>query len=680
MTVRVGRKSFTILRRDIEGTDLSAPGSKFNFGKSVKDGLGSAVIVAPALWAARQFPEAPIAVRDPQGELHFDHPVAELLNAPNQWYSGGTMKFAEAMDFTVQGNTYLEIGRGAGNRPVELFYQPSYQITPKGTKTELVTHFEHDTGDGPRVIPREDMIHVRMGIDPRNYRLGICPLTCLLREVFTDDEAATMTAAILRNMGVPGIVISPAAEDASLGPDEITDTKGYFRRLFSGDKAGEPLVSSEKLNIDTLDIDLAKINIDKLRQIPEERVCAVMGIPAAVVGFGSGLEQTKVGATMKELRELAYENVIIPMQRIFAEELDRALLPEFETAPGWHVVFDNSHVRVLQEDENRHSERTTRQWQAGLITRSEGRAELGHDATPADEVYRQGFSDLMVPAGHVAPEPSEEKHQDFDWIVKALKGSDLDQRQLLDRRFRTDERRLAASWADDLEKEFNALGDEMADAWLSASVGLASRNGGEQKDITASDRAIVNQIMAGIVPGGLGYDEHYLQILHATHGTIEATMNLGVMLTDPMERAVIASGGTRRGLIDLTEQTRSTMYDTVAQARAEGLGRDATARLIRDQVPAGPHYLTSKTRAEIIANAEAKFAQNVSSMEVYNASDTVDSVQIFDARRGSDHDPRCVELDGQIMSIHDAGNIEPTQHPNCSRSFAPVVSAAVPAT
>ena len=84
MRVQIGRTAFNTLRRDTAGIDLSAPGSKFNFAKSVKDGLGSAVIVAPALWAARQFPEAPIAVRDPAGELHYDHPLAELVNCPNE--------------------------------------------------------------------------------------------------------------------------------------------------------------------------------------------------------------------------------------------------------------------------------------------------------------------------------------------------------------------------------------------------------------------------------------------------------------------------------------------------------------------------------------------------------------------------------------------------------------------
>ena len=346
MTIRTLRKAFNILRLDSDPGPT--PNSKFNFARVVGDGLGSAVIVAPARWISRNFPEATITVEDPKGEHHDDHALAMLWRKPNPWYGGGTLRSAAAFDYGFHGNAYVEKDRGNGRAVTGLVYQPSWQVNPKGTATELTTHYEIATSTGTRIVERDDMIHFRDGIDPHNQRVGLSPLQSLLREIYTDDEAANMTASILRNLGVPGVVISPTSPDDELGEPARDRIKNYFRRMFSGDQAGNALVIGRSVKIDTLDIDLAKINIDKLRQIPEERVCAVMGIPAAVVGFGSGLEQTKVGATMRELREMAYENAIIPMQRVFAEELDRSLLPEFETDPKWSVEFDNTNVRVLQ--------------------------------------------------------------------------------------------------------------------------------------------------------------------------------------------------------------------------------------------------------------------------------------------------------------------------------------------
>ncbi len=302
-----------------------------------------------------QVVEGAAQVTPQHGEQHDDHAFAQLWRRPNPWYGGGTLRSAVGFDYTMHGNAYVEKDRGTGRAVTGLVYQPSWQVHPKGSSTELITHYEIATSTGTRIVPREDMIHFRDGIDPHDQRAGLSRLQSLLREIYTDDEAANMTASILRNLGVPGVVISPTSQDDELDEPARDRIKSYFKRMFRGDQAGNALVIGRSVKIDTLDIDLARLNIDKLRQIPEERVCAVIGVPAAVVGFGSGLEQTKVGATMKELREMGYENVIIPMQRVAAEELDRSLLPEFETDPAWSVEIDNTNVRVLQEDENRKS-------------------------------------------------------------------------------------------------------------------------------------------------------------------------------------------------------------------------------------------------------------------------------------------------------------------------------------
>lgn len=662
------RKAFNLLRR--EG-DAQMPNSAFDYGHAVGDGMSSAVIMAPALWIARQFPEAPIAVKDPQGELHLDHPLAQLIHSPNPWYGGGTMKMALGADYATTGNAYMEMERLGNGMPVKLFYQPSFQITPKGTDTELITHFIHDTSKGQRRIEREDMVHFRLGLDPHNQRVGISPLTILLREIYTDDQAATMTAAILRNLGVPGVIISPAnPEDDKIGPTMRDEIKTYFRRMFRGDNAGDVMVLQDDIKLTTLDIDLAKINIDKLRQIPEERVTAVMGIPAAVVGFGSGLEQTKVGATMKELREQAYENAIIPMQSVFSEELDRALLPEFETRTGFTVVFDNSNVRVLQEDQNRKSDRHMKEWLGGGILRSELRAELGRESTPADDVYRQGFSDIMVPAGHVASDPVEpDGEKTADWIAKAFKGPAEDLARL-QRRFIDDAQRLSRVWADELQREFETLGRELAALWLAADNTLASRNGDTKAIPPDADRRIVDQLLLDFDASGPDYGVAYLRVLRTTHASIESVMNLGVNLDDPIERFIVAQGGTRKGLIDFTEQARTSMYDVIAQGRADGIGPQEMARILRERIPAGPRWSSAEVRAEIIARTETKFAQNVSSLRIYKAADNVTQVIAFDAQLG-ETDADCEARAGQPFSIEEAESI--IEHPNGTLSWGPVV-------
>ena len=660
------KKAFNELRRVGGG---SQPRSRFNYGAEVGDGLSSNVIVAPALWVARNLPEAPIAIQDLDGELDTDNDLVKLINRPNPFYSGVAMFFSIGLDFTITGNAYIEIERDGTLRPVALFYHPSYSITPKGTKTELITHYEQRTdGSIPRRIEVFDMLHFRQGLDPRDQKLGMSALLSLLREVFTDDEAAAFTAAVLRNMGFPCVIISPTDDGDEIGPNMIKTIKTYFKKMFRGDNRGDVYVSSGRVKLDTLDVDLAKLNLDKLRQIPEERVCAVIGIPAAVVGFGTGMEQTKVGATLKELRELAYENVIIPDQRVMSGELTNKLLPEFVTTEGFRVVFDLRPVRVLQEDENRRSERTRAEYREGIITRGEARQSLGREATDSDDVYLVGFSSVFIPAGQKQIGPVQRK------ILPATTKAFTAEQIALMARFERDRKELEPIFDDELIKFFERIGRELSKIWVEEqAVVLAGfdGNGHRKADLSEADRTLIDRILLGYGMDSLPYEAHYVRVLSATVESVNVSLGLNVMLDEPLEREVIRAAGTRKGLIDMTEQTRSAMYETVAVGREAGLGPEALARTLRDGITAGP-WNSVETRARVIARTETKYAQNDSSLTVYEAAENVNNVIMFDAQIG-DTDADCEARDGQTASFAEARSLMDAEHPQGTLSFAAVV-------
>jgi len=120
------------------------------------------------------------------------------------------------------------------------------------------------------------------------------------------------------------------------------------------------------------------MDLSALRNVSEERVCAALGVPAAVVGFGTGLEPTKVGATMRELVGLAWSACLVPTQRIIAGQVAHALLPEFEGNPERYAVdFDRSRVSALREDEDLRAARWNSEVQAGYVMVSEARRAFG---------------------------------------------------------------------------------------------------------------------------------------------------------------------------------------------------------------------------------------------------------------------------------------------------------------
>src|ERR1051326_1397066 len=82
---------------------LWLPRSNVNYHRAVGDGTGSSTVMAPLLWVARTFPEAPPALwqqlPDGQEEQVLDHAMLRLLTKPNEHYQGVTLSMATCLDW-----------------------------------------------------------------------------------------------------------------------------------------------------------------------------------------------------------------------------------------------------------------------------------------------------------------------------------------------------------------------------------------------------------------------------------------------------------------------------------------------------------------------------------------------------------------------------------------------------
>lgn len=392
--------------------------TSLDYAREVGDGRGNAAVSACVLWVCRAFPEAPLRVRLRQGtELkpQPDHELTILLDQPNGFYSGHLLWSATLADWMLDGNAYWIKQRNGAGRVVALWWAPASTMCPKwDTDTEFVSYYQYNPGNAPQRIDSADVVHFRYGLDPDNVRLGCSPLKSLLREVFTDNEAANFTAALLRNLGVPGVVLS--ADD--LTPDQAQQTKDEMNSKFRGDKRGEPLVLSGKWEARVMSFNPEQMQIREVRRIPEERISAIFGTPAVVVGLGAGLDRSTF-ANFAEAREAAYESNIIPTQRLMAAELRTQLLPDFGDPRRLVLDFDLSQVRVLQPDQDRLYSRVVGAVGGGLLSLNEGREMLGKeplDGTAGDALLIPNSVTPTDPATLLAapnPQPALPPGQDL---------------------------------------------------------------------------------------------------------------------------------------------------------------------------------------------------------------------------------------------------------------------------
>ena len=376
-------------------TGNGLPGER-DYRQLVGDGSNNSIVVASIGWIATQFAEPrPVLTRDlPTGvvpEVIRRHPAVDLLRRPT-WdpttrraaYGGGTLRSAMVTSYWLDANAYaLKVRDERDLRVKQLWYCPHWMIEPMRDKdgTTVYEYRPFGFGSTPIILAASEVWHVRMGIDPSNPLKGWNRLKAILREVYTDEQAARFTASMLKNRGMPGVILAPSKETTKGIPEgERLLMKAKYESEFGGDKVGGLMVFGQPTSLTEFGFSPQQMELGNLRDIPEERITAITMVPAAVVGFGTGLQGAKVGATLREYREQAWENNLIPTCRVFAEEYTGQVLPDFLADADLlthETAFDLSDVGALQDLTLKKAEVAARLVSGGIAQRNEGRARVG---------------------------------------------------------------------------------------------------------------------------------------------------------------------------------------------------------------------------------------------------------------------------------------------------------------
>lgn len=365
----------------------------------------SSLVMAVVNWTGTQLPEAPPVVKVPGEdnalEVDWGNPAADLLRRPNKHYIWADYCGVIALDWWVSGNVYFYKVRDGSGKVIELWYLPAYMVCPRwpddGRGPEVpqnskndpfISHYEYKTpGMEPVLYEANDVIHLRRFVDPCNVRLGVGAFGSVLSEIYGDNAVATFSATLMRNMGMVPYLLAPKEPNISLGPDDAEAIKANWMAKTTGAHIGQPVVNAIPLEVTKLGLSPDELDLSKLRQVPESRVAAVTGIPAAMLQFMVGLENGTSYAAYAEARKQGYESVIIPIQAVIAEQLTWQLLVELEPTKGAMYGFDYGQVRVLQEDRDALYKRATMALLSGGISRNQYLSSLGKPTVDKEEIY-----------------------------------------------------------------------------------------------------------------------------------------------------------------------------------------------------------------------------------------------------------------------------------------------------
>lgn len=314
-----------------------------------------------------------------------DHQLQGFLDEPNDELDMLELRFWIAWAKHSDGNAYLIKVRTGDPRvglPISLWPVSPTRMEPKTARdsSRLIDYYEyHAYDDGPaEQIPVENVIHFKLGVDPRDPRKGLSGLKRLLREVGSDAEATKFMDALLKNFGVPGMVAT-LPSDTILNPDQIREMKSRFVEDFSGYGRGKFGVLSGGAKLEQMGFDPSQMNMKALHDFPETRIAAVMGVDPLVARLGVGLEQTSNYASARQVRENFTELTLGPNWKLDAAKWNRKLRPDFTNDKTILVVHDLTEVRALQEDDNAKADRIKGLFTAGIIPQQIAAKELGYD-------------------------------------------------------------------------------------------------------------------------------------------------------------------------------------------------------------------------------------------------------------------------------------------------------------
>ncbi len=388
--------------------------TSINYMSEIGDPTKNPIVVAVVGWIARNFPEAPVRIRRLRSDGGAEVIVPggsgpgamlRLLERPNPYFSGVLQWIATIVDLFTSGDAYwlkLRSGPAVTDRVVELWWVPKQMLRPyweQGSGRFIDYYIYTVDGVEYRVRPR-DVVHFRDGIDPLNPRCGLSKLASLFREIFTDDEAANFTAVLLKNFAVPGVILAPSNTGGALGRVDPEGVKKKYLETFGGDERGTVMALSAPTDVKVLSWSPEQMNLRELRRIPEERITAVLGVSAIVAGLGAGLDRSTF-TNFGEARRAAYQESIIPLQRLISADLEVQLLTDFADldADPLDIDFDTSKASALQDALDAVWKRAQDAAGRGLITRAAFKQQTGQPVTPADEVYVMANNYLVVPAG-----------------------------------------------------------------------------------------------------------------------------------------------------------------------------------------------------------------------------------------------------------------------------------------
>lgn len=372
-----------------------------------RGGDGNSAVFACLSAICTAYPEAPLKVWQQTDEADRrwlrDSQLQQLLDHPNEFMSGPVLWYWTQYAKHINGNAYwrkIRSGDKLTGNVVQLWPISPLLVQPWRNKgsDNFIDSYKYQPKPGEQnaiYIEPENIVHFKLGMDDRDHRLGCAPLRRLVTEVMGDELASEWQAAMLQNGGAAGMVVEVPAE-SDMDEQTATVIKNDLSQRFGMGSQGKTAVLTGGAKMNQYGFSPDDMDMRTLHRLPEERIAAVLRVPAIIAGLGAGLDRSTY-ANFREAREMFAEMTILPLYGFDQAVVNTSLLPDFSNDRRVFTAFDITDLRALQEDEDAKYQRLNIGVQGRWVTPNEARADVGLPPMQGGDVVMQPNAPVALP-------------------------------------------------------------------------------------------------------------------------------------------------------------------------------------------------------------------------------------------------------------------------------------------
>lgn len=578
-----------------------------------------------------------------------DHPLADLLQRVNPFWTRQQLFRAIETDLGWHGNAFVAVERGKKGNPIELWrMRPDWiDVVPDGTNY-LKGYIYHVEGASYK-WKVEDVIHFRYA-NPLNEYWGMAPLSAARMSAELGIDAVAYDRYFFNNLAAPAVALQTREQMAKPQADEILKR---WEQAFKGVKsAGRTVVLHSGLEVKPIAISQKDAEWIGAMKWAVDDIARVFRVPTPLVG-----EEKAVYRNIAEAEASFWHQAIIPELLWIEEILNAELVPLFGD-PALRISFDLADVEQLQDDVTARINRYQGLMDRGAMTINEvrRRERLGPDVSWGNEWHAPAN---LSPVGAVGegpppPETAEARHI-------ALNSGPVNMMRLASHEVKllaldpplpsgSFEEQIAGILADFFEAEV----EKIADAF-SKNVGYYATSQDYDWNRWRQLEAPLAKPMADQLIDGAG----------SGFAEVGSTRAFDV---DAIRADAWAETHVAEFITNVTDARKATVRATVQRGVAEGWARDRLRNEILD-LP-----LFDKQRATLIARTESQRAYNEGLYRGYKATGQVTKKSWLNMEVGDVCDDCIVNGASEpiaLDAIFPSGVDAPPAHPNCRCRLLP---------